>query len=85
MGWIGWIRDNWGAIYAIGGLVCGALAWLSVFGGVWWFASYRYELGGLAIGWLPAFIAACVAALVVGFGWPLLAAIAILAGLATAR
>lgn len=85
MEWLGWLRDNWGAIYGIGALVVGALAWLGAFIGIWWFAAYRYALGGLVLGWLPGVIAACLAALVFGLGWPLFAGLAILAGLATAR
>lgn len=85
MNWWNWLQEHWGAIYGIGALLVGVLSWLGAFVGIWWFAAYKYALGGLVLGWLPGMIAACLAALVLGLGWPLFAAIAILVGSAYAR
>lgn len=69
----GWLQDNWMVIYIGGAVICALLAALIFFVGLWWFAAYRYALGGLVLGWLPGGVAAVVAAVVFGYGWPLFA------------
>lgn len=71
-----WLTDNWADIYLGGALLCGALSALAVFGGIWWYAAAKYELGGLVLGWLPGGIAAFVVGWVIGLGWPLFAPLA---------
>ena len=51
---------------------------LAAFVGIWWFAAYKYALGGLVLGWIPGTVAAIVAAVVFGFGWPLFAALLVI-------
>lgn len=74
---VSWLQENWGAAYGIGALICAALVWLAVFVGIWWFASAKYALGGLVLGWLPAGIAATLAAIVGGLGWPIILPLAL--------
>lgn len=77
MDWGSWLLENG---YWIGGLISAGLVWLSVFVGIWWFASTEYALGGLVLGWLPAGIAATIAAVVSGFGWPVVMPLALYFG-----
>lgn len=75
-----WVRANWGNIYMIGALVAGGLSGLAAFVVIWWFAGSKYELGGLVLGWIPGAVAGAVAALVLGFGWPIAIGVMVLFG-----
>ena len=70
--YIGWVKENWGAIYGIGALISGLLTAIVAFFGVWLFAAVKYQLGGLVLGWLPGAIASIVLGAIVGLGWPIL-------------
>lgn len=77
---MGWLQDNWQWIYVMGGLGLGALFAVATFFGVWWFASARYQLGGLVLGWIPGGIAGVVGGTILGFTWPVALVLAVLFG-----
>lgn len=67
-----WLQQNWGIIYLGGGVILGGLTALAVFVGIWWGAAHKYAFGGLVAGWIPGAVGACVASVVMAFGWPLI-------------
>jgi hypothetical protein len=60
----------WGTIYAGGGFICGLLTFIGSW--IYCISTYGYLLG-VGLGWLPS----AIAALIVGYTWPLLLVIGI--------
>lgn len=63
---------DWGMIYGVGCLVAYAVLALMCFFGIWGFASARYGLPGLVLGWVPGLVAAATLAVIGAFLWPLI-------------
>lgn len=71
-----WSWEWWLGAYVVVGLIAAVLGALGTFGGLWYWATSRYALGGFVLGWVPSGVAAVVAFFVLVFLWlPILAVV----------